>query len=300
MKNPENEFKKYLQSERNYSENTVRSYMKDLLLFKEFLDKKYKFSDLLKVDQYHLRAYIANLYGKKLSKTTILRKLSTFRSFYRYLILQGIVDYNPVNAIISPKRPKHLPQFFNVEEITNIIESIEVKDIKSARNKAIFELFYGTGMRISELTNLRHKNIDFLSDLVRVFGKGSKERLIPLGSYAKKALQVYYDYKKEKKLPSANNDFIFYNLKGNKIGVRGIRFIVDNYLQKLALKEGRSPHSLRHSFATHLLNGGADIKIVQELLGHVSLSTTQIYTHLSTARLREVYKKSHPLEKDKH
>ncbi|MCD6577918.1 tyrosine recombinase XerC [bacterium] len=299
MKNPENEFKRYLSSERNYSNNTVKAYIKDLMLLKSFISEKYELSDLLKVDQYHLRSYIAYLYGKQMTKTTILRKLSTFRSFYKHLIIQGIIDYNPVNAIISPKRPKHLPQFFNVEEITNIIEGIEVKDIKSARNKAIFELFYGTGMRISELTNLRHKNVDFLSDLVRVFGKGSKERIIPLGSYAKEALRVYYEYKKEKNLPCRENDFIFYNLKGAKISVRGIRLIVDEYLKKLALKEGRSPHSLRHSFATHLLNGGADLKIVQELLGHVSLSTTQIYTHLSTARLKEVYKKSHPLEKDK-
>lgn len=300
MINPEKKFRQYLESERNYSFNTVKAYMKDLLYFKKFLEEKYRFNDLLKVDQYHLRAYIANLYGAKVTKTTILRKLSTFRRFYKYLIVQGIIDYNPVNAIISPKRPKHLPHFFNVEEITHVIESIEVIDIKSARNKAIFELFYGTGMRISELTGLRHKNVDFLSDLVRVFGKGSKERIIPLGSYAKEALRIYYEYKKEKSLPADDNDFIFYNLKGGKISVRGIRLIVDEYLKKMALKQGRSPHSLRHSFATHLLNGGADLKIVQELLGHVSLSTTQIYTHLSTARLKEVYKKSHPLEKDKH
>ncbi len=292
------EFQRYLKIQRNYSSNTVRAYTADLTMFIEFLKKRNTKIDLKTVTHYQIRSYLSYLVKSGLAKTSILRKLSTLRSFYNHLIREGATTFNPVNAIISPKKPRHLPQFFNVEEITDIIENIEVKDLKTARNRTIFELFYSTGFRISELTKLQHRDIDFISEIIRVFGKGSKERIVPFGSFAKNALQKYYEYKKEAGIPTDDNSFVFVNLRGNPITVRGIRMIVDDHLIKMAKKNGKSAHTLRHSFATHLMNGGADIKLVQELLGHVSLSTTQIYTHLSTAHLKEVYKKSHPMEKE--
>ncbi len=298
MLRPAAEFRKFLEIQKNYSIHTVKAYMDDIDDFSEFLKAASGSADLLKADHYKVRRYLAELVKRGLEKTTILRRLSALRAFYRFLIREGAVLANPVNSVISPKKPKHLPQFFNVEEIAGIIEAIEVIDLKSARNKAIFELFYSTGMRISELTGLRHDNIDFISETVKVFGKGSKERIIPLGSFAGRSLKEYYRYKEEAGMTCRGNNWIFVNLRGGKITARGVRLIVDRHLAVLSKKTGKSPHTLRHTFATHLLNGGADLKIVQELLGHVSLSTTQIYTHLSTARLKEVYGRTHPAGKE--
>ncbi len=292
------DFEQYLSVQRNYSPNTIRAYSADLQDFYTFIGEKYDAKGLDETTHYWVRSYITYLVRKDLKKTSILRHLSTLRSYFRFRIREGRVLRNPVSGVLSPKRPKRLPKFFNVSEIAQIIEAIDDSDILGARDRAIFELFYSTGMRISEMSTLSHRNLDFLSEIVRVFGKGSKERIIPLGGFAINSLKKYFDFKIQKGYTFMDNFPVFLNVRGSGISSRGIRMIVDKRLNLLAKKNGRTPHTLRHSFATHLLNGGADIKIVQELLGHASLSTTQIYTHLSTAKLKEVYKRSHPLEKD--
>ncbi len=280
-------FMRYLEIEKNYSPHTIVNYQLDLKDFAGFLAG----ADIEKVDYLALRKYLAVLKEKKMTNRSVSRHLSSLRTFFKFLTREGYVKTNPIAVLSSPKQERHLPQFLTEEEVNRLIESAFPKDAADdlgLRNRAILELFYSSGLRISELVGLDVDDIDFISGIVKVRGKGKKERIVPAGDTAMGAVRKYLD--RRKKL----NRAVFVNKNGSRITTRGVRGIVHKYLLASGTKGGVSPHTLRHSFATHLLNRGADLRTVQELLGHANLSTTQIYTHLTTEKLKSVYDKAHP------
>jgi len=277
-------FIRYLEIEKNYSPHTVLNYRLDLEGFKGFLGEAL----LENVDYLTLRKYLAMVKEKNLSVRTIARRLSTLRSFFKFLTREGHLKTNPTLSLSSPKQEKHLPVFLTEDEATKLIEAVVAKDERALRDKAVLETFYSTGIRISELTGLKVDDIDFIGSVVKVLGKGKKERIVPIGEQAIRAIRNYLEKRKKQ------SEALFLNKSGKRMTVRGIRNLVQKYVLIASMKHGVSPHTLRHSFATHLLNRGADLRSVQELLGHVNLSTTQIYTHLTTERLKSVYDKAHP------
>ncbi|MCM8795403.1 MAG: tyrosine recombinase XerC [Candidatus Omnitrophica bacterium] len=277
-------FIRYLQIEKNYSSYTILNYQLDLKDFEKFLGD----TALEKVDYLVLRKYLARLKERNLSNRTLNRHLSSLRSFFKFLVREGYLKNNPISSILSPKQERHLPVFLTEEEVVRLIESVIPNDERGLRDRAILETFYSTGMRISELASLNIDDIDFIGGIVKVLGKGKKERLAPIGEKAISSIRSYLD--KRKKSSAA----IFLNKSGRRITTRGIRNIIYKYIRLAGIKQGISAHTLRHSFATHLLNRGADLRSVQELLGHAHLSTTQIYTHLTTERLKDIYDKTHP------
>jgi tyrosine recombinase XerC len=277
-------FIRYLEIEKNYSSHTILNYKLDLSDFKIFLGEV----DIAKVEYLLLRKYLAVLKEKKLGSRSVARHLSVLRSFFRFLNREGFLKSNPILSISSPKLEKHLPLFMTEEEVSKVLAVVSADNELGLRNRAILEIFYSTGMRISELAGLRASDIDLIGGVIKVFGKGRKERLVPVGDIALSALRIYLEKRKKQ------SDILFLNKNGSRITVRGIRNAVKKYLCAAGMKQGVSAHTLRHSFATHLLNRGADLRSVQELLGHANLSTTQIYTHLTTDRLKSVYDKAHP------
>ncbi|MBM3248955.1 MAG: tyrosine recombinase XerC [Candidatus Omnitrophica bacterium] len=277
-------FTSYLEIEKNASVHTILNYKLDLTEFGNFL----KDTSIDKVDYLSLRKYLAHLKEKNLKSRTLARKVSCLRTFFKFLSREGYIKTNPATLLLTPKLDKRLPQFLTEDEINKLLDSPPKDEVSGLRDRAIMETFYSTGMRISELVGLNLDDVDFISGVVKVRGKGKKERLLPIGEKALTALRHYLDKRKEK------TKEIFLNKGGTRITDRGVRDILEKYIKLTSLKENISPHTLRHTFATHLLNHGADLRSVQELLGHVNLSTTQIYTHLSTERLKNIYDKTHP------
>ncbi|MFA4843038.1 MAG: tyrosine recombinase XerC [Candidatus Omnitrophota bacterium] len=277
-------FIRYLEIEKNYSQHTILNYRLDLEDFRNFLGE----TALESVDYLALRKYLARLKEKNLTNRTVNRHLSSLRSFFRFLTREGLIKTNPILILSSPKQEKHLPSFLTEEEVTKLIDAVIPKDERGFRDRAILETFYSTGIRISELAGLTRENIDFIGGVIKVMGKGRKERMVPIGDKALLALRDYLGKRKK------DADAIFLNKSAKAITTRGIRNVVSKYIRLAGIKQGVSPHTLRHSFATHLLNRGADLRSVQELLGHANLSSTQIYTHLTTDRLKSVYDKAHP------
>ena len=280
-------FIRYLEIEKNYSKHTILNYTLDLKDFKKFLAA----TPLEKVDYLTLRKYLAILKEKNLGTRTVNRRLSALRSFFKFLARESYIKTNPILILSSPKLEKHLPSFMTEEEVVKLIEAALPKDDKDElglRDRAILETFYSTGMRISELVGLSADDVDFISGILKVMGKGKKERIVPIGEIAIQTIRRYLEKRKKQ------NNAVFLNKNGSRITTRGVRGIVEKYLRLAGIKHGVSPHTLRHSFATHLLNRGADLRTVQELLGHANLSTTQIYTHITTERLKNVYDKAHP------
>ncbi len=274
----------YLEIEKNYSKHTILNYRADLEEFLKFIGE----GALEKVDYLTVRKYLALLKEKNLGSRSVGRKLSALRSFFKFLTREGYLKANPISSVASPKQEKHLPLFLTEEEVKNLIEAAKTDDERGLRDRAILETLYSTGIRISELTGLDAEDVDFISCVAKVLGKGKKERMVPMGDTAVSAIRAYL--KSRKKTAQA----LFLNKNGSRLSDRGIRGIVDKYIHRVSTKHGISPHTLRHSFATHLLNRGADLRSVQELLGHANLSTTQIYTHLTTERLKNIYDKAHP------
>ncbi|MCK4452847.1 MAG: tyrosine recombinase XerC [Candidatus Stahlbacteria bacterium] len=268
----------YLQKEKNYSIHTLRAYKKDLESFFDFLREKKK-SD---VDQKVITFFIGFLLKYGMDARTVARKLSSLKSFFKGLKKMGIISENPAETIKTPKIKKHLPGFLSYDQIKKALE------IDDPRNRAIMEILYSCGLRAGELVGLNISDIDFNRDEVKIKGKGDKQRIVPLGRAAKDAVLKYIDVRK------SNVPQLFLNYRGGRLTTRSIQYIVRKHLMKLARAAGTNPHILRHSFATHLLENGADLRAVQELLGHSSLSTVQIYTHLTTKRLKEIYIKKHP------
>ena len=280
----------YLENERNYSPHTLLNYKNDLEDFFVFIHEL----PVEKVDYLTLRKYLGELRVKAHQPRTLARKISSLRSFLKYLQRENIVESNPALLVSTPKLDKKLPKFLSEEDMVRFIEAPtgETDKISNQRDRAILETLYSTGMRVSELVGLNTNSIDFIGGVLKVQGKGKKERLLPIGD---KALDTIRDYLTARKLRfSQETKALFLNKSGKRLTTRSVCNITKKYIQTANLTQHISPHVLRHSFATHLLNRGADLRSVQELLGHANLSTTQIYTHVTTDRLKKVYDKAHP------
>jgi tyrosine recombinase XerC len=284
-------FLTYLKAEKNYSPHTQINYAHDLKEFYDFLGK----SRIQSVDVLFLRKYLAYLKEKDLSKKTIARRMAALRTFFKFLVREGHLSKNPMALLRTPKLEKKLPMVLEENEI-DVLMNCPEDDLSGRRDKAILETLYSGGLRVSELVGLSVEGVDFIGGSCRVIGKGSKERLCPLGDKALRSIQKYLELRDA--TPHKIQRALFLNHSRHKAGSRltsrSVCRIVNQYINQTCRKQGVSPHTLRHSFATHLLNKGADLRSVQELLGHENLSTTQIYTHVSTQRLKEAYDKAHP------
>ncbi len=286
------EFKGYLQIEKNASRHTIKSYFNDINAFTLFLESEKIFS-YKDVTYLHVRQYLALLNQKEYSRKTIARKLSSLRTFYRFLGRENLLEANPFQMVSTPKLSKKLPSFMYLDEINQLLELPNHKSILGTRDRSMLEVLYASGMRVSELVSLDLTSIDLQTGTALVFGKGSKERYVPLGNYAINSLKNYLDVRLNLN-PEIQEKALFLNKDGKRLSDRSVRRVVDKYVKMLAVSKKISPHTLRHTFATHLLNAGADLRTVQELLGHVNISTTQIYTHITKERLQQIYNQSHP------
>jgi len=287
----------YLKTERTYSDYTLIAYGIDLKQFYLFLDQNFGLPNLspTQITKQILRSYLGRLRKEQYSATSINRKIACLKSFFGHLYSQNLISVNPASSLFSLKTEKRIPKTLNYNNIKEALSFPDTNSPIGLRDQAMIELFYGTGIRLGELSNLKLNDIDFVSSLIKVKGKGGKERLVPLGEMAIRALKKYLEVRSEflQKTIVKNVPAIFLNKHGKPLSRRGIQRRVAKYLQHVSLN-GTNPHILRHSFATHLLDEGADLIAVKELLGHASLSTTQIYTHVSTERLKKIYRQAHP------
>jgi len=319
------EFLSYLRDEKHFSEHTAKCYGADLVQFSKFLqsgseggsensnDPANPWSSggaattavatqtdlqqlILAADVNTIRSYMSQLLEQQYSKSTTARKIATLRSFYKFLVKRDYIESNPVIAIKTPKQEKKLPKFLELEDVERLLNTPPANSWLGARDRAILEVLYSTGMRVSEVVSLNMDDVDFLGEVIHIRGKGKKERLSPIGSSALQAIQNYIEFRNKRMANDSNFDgkVLFANKHGQRLSTRSVRRKMDKYLRQAGLDPSISPHTLRHSFATHMLNNGADLRSVQELLGHQSLSTTQVYTHVSTTRIKDVYDNSHP------
>lgn len=299
------DFQIYLTVERNVSEHTRRAYTDDIKEYKTFLQR----NDFIKsqdnipgVEPETIRAYLGYLYRQKIKKVTVNRKISSLRAFYKYLIRAGKTKNNPAGVIQTSKTEKYVPTFLSVDEIFDLLNVQSDGSLLHIRNMAMLELFYSSGLRLSELAGLNVNDLDLNQSLVKVRGKGRKERIVPVGEPARKAVSKYLGITVEQRKSASAGKLknpLFLNVRGGRITGRSIARIVDEETSKSGIGRKISPHALRHSFATHLLNAGADLRSIQELLGHESLSTTQKYTAVNINRMMEIYDKAHPRAKNK-
>jgi integrase/recombinase XerC len=289
-----------LRNERNVSPHTLRNYLSDLGQFCRFLVEKGiclgedDSVDASKVDIYVMRAYLASL-TKDRKKSSVGRKIAALRGFFHYLLATNRIATDPLRLIHSPKQEKPLPNFLSVDDVFHLLEAIKIDDSLDVRDRAILEVFYSTGIRVSELVGVNWSDVDFQLGIVRVVGKGAKERIVPIGEVALQSLRDYGQEVRTKwHLPCTGDNPVFLNHRGGRITARSVARVVEKHLREAGIAVKMGPHGLRHSFATHLLNSGADLRVIQELLGHASLSTTQRYTHLNLDQLTAVYDKAHP------
>ncbi len=291
-------YRNYLEVEKNASPYTVRNYTTDLTDFFLFLRSRGT-SSLRDIDRSVLRDYLADLMERGFVKRSIARKLSAVRSLFRYLIREEIVQTNPVKDTSSPRLDRRLPEFLTADEMVRLIERPDISNPLGQRDRALLELLYAAGLRVSELVGLNVENVDMDTREIRVWGKGSKERITLMGEPALKALQVYLTEGRQRLSGKRRaTNALFINRYGSRLTERSVQELLDRYAQTVGITKKIHPHMVRHSFATHLLDGGADLRVVQELLGHASLSSTQIYTHVSKSQARKVYMSSHPLAKE--
>lgn len=287
-------FRKYLSSERNYSTHTVKAYLTDITEFQKVLMDRGLLPEgedaLSRLDEALVRAYVNWLYTRN-SKVSISRKIASVRTFFEYLLKNGVIKKNMAKHVPTPQGEKRLPVFLTVDEVVKLIETPDAETPLGARDSAIIELLYTSGLRVSELTGINLQDLDLKSMSVKVLGKGSKERLCPIGSKAAEALEKYLYGRLDLK---PRGDQLFVNSRGGRLSARSVDRIIKKYAAQAGIPKSISPHVLRHSFATHLLGGGADLRAIQEMLGHKSLSTTQRYTHTSIEKLMEIYDKTHP------
>ena len=286
MKERINEFKSYLMYEKMFSSNTVNSYVRDLEEFNSFLESEY----IKHVTYKDIRSYLAHMYNKKYSSRTISRKLSAIRSFYKYEVNKGVIRDNPCLLISNPKVEKKLPNYLSYNEIETMLEVPDTFKNNSLRDKLIIEILYSTGIRVSELVNIKVKDIDFYNNQILILGKGNKERYVIFCNTLKDMLKEYISIK-------SDSEYLITNKYNKKMSTRSIEEIVKKIVKIDGIKNKVTPHTIRHTFATHMLNEGADLRVVQELLGHENLKTTEVYTHVSNERLRSVYLSSHPRAK---
>ncbi len=289
------DFLKYVESERNFSALTVQAYSKDLAEFLSFVDQRfdsqtYKIQDITREE---VRAFLGNLSKQRLKKKSIARKLSAIKSFFRYLVRTELLEVNPSRLVRTPKFEKSVPEFLTVEQMSAAFDLMKTESPDDRRDKAIVELLYGTGIRVSELVSLDVRDVYFERETVQVVGKGSKSRIVPLGRAAKQSIQAYLTVR-DQLASAASERALFLTRRGKRITVLAVQRIVRRVLQNVSDAKKLSPHVLRHSFATHLLSNGADLRAVKDLLGHENLSTTQIYTHVTIDRLQKAYRLAHP------
>ena len=282
-------FEQYIRLEKGLSKNTVVAYMRDYTAFAHFILHKYDVAPT-KVEQYMVERYLAYLYEEcKHAKASQARELSGVKAFFNYLLLNDKIEQSPTELVATPKRTRHLPDVLTVEEVERIINSIPLDTTKGKRDRAMLELLYSCGLRVSELTSLRLSDLFFGEGYIRVMGKGSKQRLVPVGSVARERIMLYMDARKAK--DSKNKDILFLSNRGGALTRVMVFYVIRDAVARAGIDKTVSPHIFRHSFATHLLAGGASIRQVQEMLGHESIETTEIYTHLDTSRLRETVEK---------
>lgn len=273
----------FLKVELNYSELTIKSYQLDLTDFFGYIESKK--INYLTITNHDVRGYLKYLDSCNLKNSTISRRISTLRTFYNYLVDENIVENNVFHNVKNPKLEKKLPNYLNYNEMEELLESIDISTTEGLEKRLLIEMFYSTGCRVSEMINVKISDIDFINKTIRIMGKGSKERIVYFGDYASKYLDNYLSKVKCDK-------YLFTNKKGEKLTINEVEQIVKDIMKHISIKTHVTPHTLRHTFATHLLNNGADIKTVQELLGHANLSTTGIYTHVSSDRLKDIYFKT--------
>ncbi len=286
------EYLEYLKYQKNYSDETIHSYSIDIEEFLDYINSEC--INICEVGYDVVKAWLINLDEKKNKSTTVSRKISSLRGFYKYLINNKVIDSNPFSLVSLPKKERHLPRFFYYNELEEMFQVPKLNTALGQRDRLLLEMLYATGVRVSELVNIKVSDIN--GEEIRVLGKGNKERIVEFGDYAESILELYL---KEgyKHLNIKKNEYLFLNNRGGKLTTRGVRYILDNIINKTTIDKKISPHMLRHTFATHLLNEGCDLLTVQELLGHESLTATSIYTHITNDRLKEVYFKCHPRAK---
>ncbi|MQS51698.1 tyrosine recombinase XerC [Companilactobacillus mishanensis] len=289
-------FVEYLVINRHYSDDTKKSYLEDIHNFVEALDNSGGFKGFTVVNQIDVETYLTFMDEKNYSDGTISRRISTLRSFYNFLVRNGFVTKNPFELVQLRRKGRRLPRFFYEKEMETLFEAVKGDDLLSERNSALLELLYATGMRVSECANLTLEQLDFTNGIVLIHGKGDKDRYVPFGEYAQEALNKYISGARTKIMRKygQEHDFVFINNRGKQITSRGIEYILDQVIKKTSLTADIHPHMIRHTFATHMLDNGADLRTVQEMLGHSSLSTTQIYTHVTMEHLQKDYKKYFP------
>ncbi|MBN1383561.1 MAG: tyrosine recombinase XerC [Elusimicrobia bacterium] len=276
----------FLKIQKNISKNTELAYRRDIKQFLGFITGKK--TDIRNIDKLVVRDYIVNILGQTKKKTTVIRKIAALRGFLGFLVKCKLLRVSPMDAVVTPKKENHLPDFLTVEEIKILLSVPDTSNILGLRDRAILELFYSSGIRISELIGLDKSDIDFFSGIIKVTGKGSKQRLVPVGDTALTIVRKYL------KMRDDSSPVLFAGYHTGKLSARWIQKMIHKYLQKAGIVKKITPHSLRHTFATHLLDAGCDIRSVQEMLGHKNLSTTQIYTHITTTKMKKIYNKVHP------
>lgn len=290
-----NNFIEYLKYQRNYSDFTCNNYKKDLNEYNSFiLSNKINCKNM---DYNEAKEYVIYLNKKNDAKSTISRKLSSLRTFYKYLVLNNKVESNPFLLVSSPKKEKRIPKFINYNNMEEILNVPNIKTKEGQRERVILEVLYASGVRVSELVNIKLKDIDFSNKNILIFGKGSKERLVSFGDYALEYINLYLKEGRNLLLDGVKSDYLIVGKKSEKLTTRRVEQIIDDIIKRTSIKLNITPHMFRHTFATHLLDNGCDLLVVQELLGHASLSSTEIYTHVSNEHLREVYLKCHPRNK---
>ncbi len=298
MDNQLNQYVNHLSAEKNASQYTLRNYRREIEEFLEFL-KGRGVTTWDKVDKDLIRDYMAWLNAEDYAKASVARRLSELRSFARFLMRERQLDHNPFDSVSAPKVPKRIPRFLSPDEIKNLLAAPDIADAQGLRDRAILELLYAAGMRVSELANLNLGDIDSARAQIKVLGKGNKERMVLIGRPAMRAVMTYIREARPKLIGKKTSNAIFLNRFGTRLTVRSVQMTLGKYAMKAGIRGEVTPHVLRHTFATHLLDGGADLRSVQELLGHESLSTTQIYTHVTQTKAKEVYMAAHPGAKKK-
>ncbi len=292
--NHKESFLKYLKHEKRYSQHTIRSYLDDLEQFISFCGTDEKNFKPANVDHKMIRNWIVDMVNSNISVRSVKRKISTLKSFYKYLLREGVINYNPVEKVLTPKADNKLPVFINKKHMDILLDDIDFgNDYKGVRNKLIIEMFYNTGIRVSELINLKINDLNITELKLRVIGKRNKERIIPFTKIFKESLLGYLNIRNEL-FRSESEDYLFLTGKNSKMYPKLVYRIVNRYLNLITTIEKKSPHVLRHTFATHMLNAGADLNAIKELLGHSNLAATEIYTHNTFERLKSIYKQAHP------
>lgn len=289
------QFLQYIEFEKRYSQHTVQSYRRDLLQFEEYLDVVYQTSSFKDVNDQMVRSWLADFMEEGLASKTINRKLSTLKSFYRFLSREEYISINPVTKIQGPKLKKRLPVFIKESNMEQLFShEIDYSDFEQVRNLLIMELFYATGIRRAELMSLTIQNVNLYEKQIKVLGKRNKERIIPIGDDILKLFDIYVELREKCLSVENESDFVFLTKKGKKIYPKLVYRVVNSYLSTVSTQDKKSPHVLRHTFATHMLNNGADLNAVKEILGHASLAATQIYTHNTIEKLKKIYQQAHP------